>query len=420
MSGFLLGLALLAGSLMGMAGVSQSASSAAATRARQGIPGAPAFGGSRSRSGINYSGFVAQVGTIVVTTATDGATYSFTLNGIAFAVVAGTSQTTTTVATAIAAAINAEPRVRGQVTATSSTATVTITANRTGTAGAFTLTESDSKITGTESATAAADGTTLGFGLAVIQTAYTAAATGAPLAGTEKLFAIPAAARFTAQVATLTPTFVASNVLRVNAYEIRGGVRQPIGGGTSHTAFFTAVTDLDTTIDGLVAALEAAAPANTVSYVANNATATAFTATAEIPGTEWEFEFVHQSGGASVPTLTVAQTTGPSEATSLHRAWRGISKYALNVEAATLTSTEGSYPAYSPMTATYEGVVWVKSAQSPSSGDTVYVETAAGSTCGRFYTDASSTRIALSTRVARWERDGLVSTDNLAAIRLGA
>lgn len=412
MSWLILGLALLAGAL----GVGETATDAARPRMRQGIPGAPVYGGSDFRSGINGAGMVAQTGTITVDTATDSATYTVTINGIAISFTNGTSSTTTTTAVLLAAAINAEPRVRGQVAATAAVAVVTLTAQRLGTAGAFTASDSDAKLTTVETVTAAADGSTMGFGLACIQTAYAPAANGAPaaLGGTERIIAVPKTTSFTAQVQTITVPVVTSNVIEAVIWEVRGGEEYELR--RCQTTF---ATDKDTTLDALILELETTLPANTVSVTADNATATAIVFTAEIPGYEFRAAVLWKSGGTA-PTITSVDTTGPSEATSLNRAFRGITKFAPDREAATLTSTTGSYPANSVARYTAHGVVWVTSTQSPSSGDTVYVELAAGSTQGRFYTDASSTRVALSKRYARWERDGLVSTDNLAAIRLEA
>jgi hypothetical protein len=409
---FLLALALLIG-----ATVSQNPADVRA-RAKQGVPGRLVYTDPTVRrgDGINSGGQVAQVGTIVVTTATDSATYSFTLNGVAFAVVNGTSSTTTTVATLIAAAINAEPLVRGQVTATSATATVTITANTAGTRGAFTLTESDSKITGTEASTAAADASTVPFGVALVSLGTTATPASGALATIERKVQVPTTSVFTAQVQTLAISYVSTAVIEVAVYEIRGAERIFIA-----SAITAMATDQDTSLDALVTALNAKMPANTVDFAADNATATAIVGTAEILGFEFDLEFHHNSTSTE-PTVTKTLTTGPSVSTSLHRAFLGITEYSQADEANALTSTSGSYPANAGVVYIKRGCVWVSNSEStgPALGGDVYVELAPGSTAGQLYAASSATRVALSKRVATWERDGIVTADNLSAVRLEA
>lgn len=415
MSWFIVGLALLLGGQLGAIGQGPGD---VRSRARQGVPGSAVYADPRNRSadGIAAGGMVAQVGTIVVTTATDAATYTFVLNGITFNVVAGTGSTLASVATQIANAINQEPLAGANVAATVSSATVTITARRPGTAGAFTLTESDGKFTGTESVTAAADASAIGFGLAVIRTGFNGGTPGNTLGETENVVATPKTTLFTAQVQTITVPVVASNVIEAVIWEVRG--EEEIELRRCQTTF---ATDKDTTLDALILELETTLPANTVSVTADNATATAIIFTAEVPGYEFRAAVFWKSGGTA-PVITSADTVPASEATSLHRAWRGISKYSPAEEAASLTATTGSYPANSGVVYWTRAVVWVSNADSPgpSASGLVYVELAAGATQGQFYTTSSATRVALSRHVAKWERDGLVAADNLAAIRLEA
>lgn len=377
------------------------------SRMRQGRPGMPVHQSPKRGAALNKEGLATQVGSIVVDTATNSATYTWTINGVTQTYTADSSTSTTEVAAGIADVINADPLVRGQVSASAASATVTLTATLAGVS--FTASDSDAKLTTTEASTAAASASTVPFGRAFCRTALDT--DGEPCGG------VASTSIFTPQVITLTPTFVASAVIGVDVYEIRGSERVFVAG-----AIFASATDLDTTIDGLVAALNTALPANTVLVAANAGTATALTFTAEVEGLEFEIVPKHHSGGASSPTFAIANTTGPSPATSLNRAFLGVTEYSTVYEPASSTATEGSYPANAFVSYIRAGGgdhVWVESTETPTDGGVVYVETAAGSSAGKFYASSSSTRAALAKSLAQWARDGYDSNDQIAAIRLG-
>lgn len=384
------------------------------SRARQGRVGALVYAArdvAQAGAGFNKEGQATQVGTIVVDTSTADTVYTWTINGVTMTYTSDSSTSTTEIAAGIADVINAEPLVRGQVSASASSATVTLTATNVGIA--FTASDSDSRLTTTEASTAAASASTIPFGRAVIDT-------GRNTGEGEPCLGIASTGTFAAQVLTLSSTYVASAELNVTVWEIRNG-EQPRVLASSN---FTSATDLDTTLDGLVAALNTALPANSVLAAADDATATAIVLTAEIDGLEFDAEIRHVRGGASVPVFGKAFTTGPSISTSLNRAFLGVSAYSPSYEATSYASTaEAEYPANSMVTYRKAGCgdsVWVQSTQSPTNADTVYVELAPGSTAGRFYNDASATRVALSRNFAQWERDGYVANDSLAALRLGS
>lgn len=378
------------------------------SRARQGIPGSFVYAdrNNHSKCGLNSSPQTAQVGTIVVDTATNSATYTWTINGVEMTYVADSSTTTTEVATGIAAVINEEPLVRGQVKATSSSATVTLTATTVGSVGSFTASDTDSKLTTTEETTADDDADTVAFGRAIMSQGYASSES-------ERLVCVPTTAKFTAQVITWTIAYVDTTVITVRVYEVRGSERIIIAEVSEAQA-----TSQDASLDALATLLNAALPANTVLAASAPATATTITFTAEIAGLEFDVEVFVGHEGASLPAATKAETTGPSEATSLHRAWQGISLYSPSSEAAAIGDTTGVWDSNEGVVYADRGVVWVDSTQSPTEGDVVYVELAPGATAGRFYTDSSSTRVALSRQVARWERDGLTASDSIAAVRL--
>ena len=382
-------------------------------RARQGRVGELVYqskGGNHDGAGFNKEGQAAQIGTIVVDTSTADTVYTWTINGVTMTYTSDSSTSTTEIAAGIAAVINAEPLVRGQVSASAATATVTLTGTNVGVA--FTASDSDARLTTTEASTAAASASTIPFGRAVIDT-------GRNTGEGEQLLGVASTATFVPQVVTLTATYVASAQISVRVFEIRGSERKLLAESN-----FTSATDLDTTLDGLVAALNTALPANSVLAAANLATATAILLTTEIDGLEIDAEITHITGGASVPVFSIAYTTGPSISTSLNRAFLGVSQYSAAVEATSYSATaEAEYPANAMVPfwkAAGGDSVWVASAEAPTSADAVYVELAPGSTAGRFYAASSATRVALARSKAQWERDGYVSNDSLAALRLGS
>lgn len=378
------------------------------SRARQGVVGDWVYNDPTRRwgSGLNSSPQAAQVTTVTMTDQGDDDDVIITINGVNVSYATGTGKSLATMGAEFAAAINAEPLVRGQVRATFDTATLTLTGLTPGLVFTVSIaSDPDSVLSAVTAVTAADTADPVHFGRAVIRT-------GTNTSESETLVAEPYAALFTAQVITVTPTYVSTAVIEASVYEIRDGERIFV-----KAAIFASATDLATTTAGIRAALNTALPANTL-LVTDSATTVIFTA--EVPGTEWDVEFHHQSTGASSPTFATAYTTGPSDATSIHRAWRGIALYSPADEAATVAGDEGQYAANAGVKYASRGVVWVTSAQTPGVDDTVYVETVAGATQGRFYTDSSATRIAMGRRKVRWERDGLVSGDSLAAIRLEA
>lgn len=378
------------------------------TRLRQGQVGKWAMisGLNRASCGANSTPQRAQVATIVVDTATNSATYTWAVNGVTLTYVADASATKIEIAAGIVAAIQADPvaNARNDTVVSDGVDTVTITGlypNDT-----YDVSDADAKLTST--VTVAADSADpIPFGRAVICQDFVADES-------ERIVSLPVAALFTAQVQTITVAYVASAVLVARVWEIRGTERELIG-----HASVTSATDQDTTLDALITALNANLAASTVDVTADDATATALVFTAEVPGREFEAEIIHSGGGASAPAITPANTTGPDLDTSLHRAWAGISLYdATQAQPATGGAAEGEYAANAVVSYGQQGPIWVKSDETVTVNGPVYVETVAGATCGRFYAAASATRVRLSRELARWDRDGLQSSESLAVVRL--
>lgn len=388
------------------------------SRTRQGIVGDWVYSDPTKRSGGGLNAYpqAKQITTVTVANIGDDLDVIITINGVDVTYDTGTGEDATAIAAGLAEAINAEPLVRAVVEATSSGGTLTLTGLNDGLAFTVSIaSDPNAALSSVTTTQAAATASAIPFGRAVIFNNYNPGNRGNALGETERLVMAPLAGAFTAQVITATIPFVSGAVITVRVYEVRGEERILLASVNDASA-----TSADATIDALVVLLNAALPANSVLAAADNATATAIVFTAEVPGREIDVEVVSGSEGASVPAVTVAYTTGPNYATSLIRAWEGVSLYNRAREAATLTSTEGQYGPNDSVHYAIRGVVWVQSDEAVSRGGTVYVETVAGATCGRFYAATSATRVALPRRIARWERDGLVSTDSLAALRLEA
>jgi hypothetical protein len=381
----------------------QTAADVRAT-ALQGAAGDSAGHGSFDRwgSGLNSNPQAVQITTFDVADPGDDLTVDIVIDGVTVSVDTGTGNSATQIAVLLAAAINAEPLVRGKFEATSAVAVVTLTGQTPGEVITVTAGTSTSNVANTQTADTA---DAVPAGRAVVSLGY--------LAGTaDLLVALAASALFSAQVLTVAPTFVSGAIITATVYEVRGAERHQLCSVSE-----TSATNIDTTIDALVAGLNTALPANTVLVAANNASATSLIFTAEIAGLEFDVEMSANDAGASIPVFTKTLTTGPSPSTSLHRALAGISQRPIDEEAP-VGSTDPEWGANAGVRFWQDASVWVESAETITAGGTVYVELAAGASAGKLYAAGSSTRVALARSVATWQRDGSVAADNLAALRL--
>jgi len=330
---------------------------------------------------LNEKNQTKQVSTITVDTAADNTTYTVSVNGETVTVNSGTSATTTTIATAIKEAINEDyPLARAACIATSSTNVVTLTGLNPG--RSFTVTDSDANLT-TATGTAAATADTIAFGRAMMGTGF------ATNAANEK-GALPKSTYLTAQVDTLTITYVASAEYHVGV----------LLNGYNYKVQCSADTSATVTAAAIVTALNALLPANTVLVSSSSGV---ITFTAEIAGLDFNIEFGASNDGASIPTFT--PTTTKSYLTSLEIALKGISIAALDEENLTVEGNDVVYPANAMVKALQKGKIWVDfpAATSLTYNSAVYVETS-GSNAGKLYNDSSSTRVKLPLSKARWLR----------------
>ncbi len=345
------------------------------------------------QTGINSVPQAAQVTTSTVTDPGDNVDITITINGVDVTYNTGTGGDADSIGAGLATAINAEPLVRGAVTATfdAGTDVLTLTGNLPG--DTFTVTEASGALSA-PSTTAAVVAEDIPFARVVVRT-------GQSPTGPEDLVGLAKLPRFTAQVATIAGYAAAApdSGTRIIVTEVRGSERILLAD--------VGVGGLNLTTD--VATLQTALGARPVTVTESGAD---MVFTADVAGLEFEVEV------AATAPVDVVATTGPSEATSLHRALIGISMYSPNDEAATIGGEEGRYVANRGVRVAVRGEVWVDSTQSPDPSDAVYVELADGSDSGKLFNTTSATRLALGRNIAQWRRVATPSTDAAAAVHL--
>lgn len=346
---------------------------------------------------INANPQAKQVDTITVDTAADDTDYTFVLNGITITINSGTGATKITISDALRDAVNQNALVRGQVIATSDGVDeVTLTGALPGVA--YTITESDANLTLTP-VTTAASADAIPFGRLVLADGFVADEG-------YRQGKIAKSANLTAQVDTYTPTYVASAEYLLTI-AVKGVVTRDIQ--------VVGSVSLANTLTDIAAAINAVMPANSV--LADGSSGTEMTLTAEVAGLEFETSFGFGDGGASIPTATLVTTRGVGTSMELAATKGGVSIYAQDEETTTIGGTAVEYPANAGVKVTRKAEIWVESSESPSDGDPVYVEMAAGDNSGKFYKTASATRVPMT--LASWVRAARSSSgDNLAVLRV--
>lgn len=348
----------------------------------------------------NASPQAAEVTTVTVTTTsgTAGQIHTLTLSGgetVSYTTT-GSEASTAAIAAAFADAINQEPLVRGRATASVASAVITLTGNYPGDAlgVAFTASGVSGAAASLSTTTAADDADPIAFARAIIDKGRDT--------GGEKLCALAASSAFTAQADTWDLTYDAGAVVNVAIFRVDGEGKTLIA-DISHAM----ASDLNTSVDAIVTELNAALPANSV--IASNVSDD-LVLTAEVAGLE--FETVISAETASVAPARTAG--GASRLTSFVRAFLGFSLESSNDPATTIGGTTASYAGNAGVRYAIKGPVYAASTEA-SAGDSVFVELGSGDDTGKFFATASSTRVALSRSVARWDSD---AADGLAVLHL--
>jgi hypothetical protein len=354
---------------------------------------------SRETTVINTAGQAAQVTTIASPASPDSSTaYSVTVDGVSASFTTDASATQDELGAGLESAINAEPGIRGQMSASynSSTNVLTLTGVYPGVSHTVTVSGgSGGAVLGAPTtATSASAGTSVPFGVAVVQTGFTT--DGSQL----RKGAAPKTTTFTAQVMTITIA-TGSGASFTATIDING--KRYTSNAVVHD------TDAATTATALAAAINAVMPVETV--IATTSTADLIL-TAEVEGAE--FEAMVQTAGSASADATKVYTTGPSISTSLARALVGISARALNVENATIGGDDPVYIGNSPMRVGTQGRVIVSDrGLTISAGDEAYVSVGS-STPGYIYNAAGTDRVWVPPALLRWETQQ--SSDGTAVI----
>lgn len=302
-----------------------------------------------------------QVSTIVVDTSADDTAYAWTIAGIAQTITSAAAATKITIAQQIQDAINANPTLFGQLYAlTDGVDTVTITARQIN--SAFALTDSDGNLT-TATTTSASAGSNVKPGVVLMEES-----------GREGLHggcSLPSSSTAVAKVVDLTPEYSAGDELAIAVTVL----------GVTYPVIVTMATDLATTLDALVEALNEALPASTV-LVEDGATK--ITLTSEVAGQDFEVAAtVTDIGGASTPvtnTVVTANVTAAFSEDILGVAWLDQKSLQLPVAGSSSSLVEYEPGDVLGIVRTGRVDVLLDSGETVSPGDPVYVRTTAGAT----------------------------------------
>ena len=359
----------------------------------------------RSKTGSNSSPQALDTWTIAVPASPDDSQdYSITLNGITATYAADSSSTQDEVGNGLVAAFNATPGLRALYVASYTGGVITLTAvwpgyTYTPTVNSSETTQDLGSITNT---VAGASASSVAFGLVLASTAY------ATEGGVRKVFA-PTTSTMTAQVISLT--FAGNTASYYHGTVQINGKTYPWGG-------VVWTSDLDTTCTAIAAAINAVMPTETVIAASVGSGGGVVTLTAEVEGAEFDAD-AHAQGHADAEA-TKAYTTGPSTATSLARAFVGISERRLDVEDVTYGGDDPAYPANGNVSYQSKGLMCVQRSTSETwaPGDAVYVSVASA-TKGRCYNTAGTDRVYIPPEKLRIERgEPSTSTDGLGFVAI--
>lgn len=341
------------------------------------------IGYTRTRSGNNQRPQAAMVVTITIPASPDSSTaYSVTVDGVTASYTTDASATQAELGAGLVAAIQVAAGIRSRMAPSYAGGTLTLTGTWPGVAHTVSASggSGGGAIGSATTATAAASATAVSFGRAICTDGYVTHE------GTPKVF-MPTTALFSAQVTTFTYASVAATDEVTTTVTMQGKTvvvntpyrSSPAQTLTDHTA------DLETVLNATFGAGTGCVAANATNDI---------TITADVAGAE--FEANSSVNGAGGGTVTKAETTGPSIATSVRRALIGVSKRRADVENVTVDGDDPAYPANSGVEYFTRGEVVVARDTSETwdlnSETWVSVSTSA-SLSGRIYDTGSSTRV---------------------------
>ena len=356
-----------------------------------------------TRTLANVSGQAADVWTVAVPASPDNSTaYSVTVNGTTASYTTDGSATQAELGAGLVAAIDASV-MNGLLTPSYAGGTLTLTGNFPGIDFTPTVSGgSGASALGTPSnSTAAASASTVAFGLLMCSDGQVT---------DERILKgfVPTTSLMTAQVQSHT---FAGNT---GAY-YSGTVS--INGKAYNWGGVVWTSDLDTTCGLIATAINAVMPTETVLAASVGSGGGVVTLTAEVEGAEFDSTAV--ASGHADAEATKAYTTGPSRATSLARAFAGVSRRRLDVENLTLDGDDPAYAANAGVEAFYSGFVLVEThSETPTPGDDVYVSVASA-TKGEFYTSAGTDRVWMPRDLLTWDtNEDSGTSDSIGRIRI--
>jgi len=122
---------------------------------------------------------------------------------------------------------------------------------------------------------------------------------------------------------------------------------------------------------------------------------------AAVDGVEIKTSMTHDVVGAGYAAITKSSNVGL--ASSLPRAFAGVSKRATDEVPSQVGASSSSYAANSGVRVLADGPIWVESDQSPAWGDKVWIGMDAGAgEAGRFFNSPGANRIPVPASLARW------------------
>lgn len=337
-----------------------------------------------------------QVDTLTIDTATGGADYVFTFEGVAYTYTAAAgSPTKAEIAEGIRDLAMSKSAIATKATVTFLSDVVTFTSVFGGTAHGFTLTESDAKMT--HATTAAADASGITFGRAMVSRGYPAASSSSARNDSQEQFAQASTANLVQQadVWTLADPSAGYTTATINIRGMEGVA--PLVVGVDYD------TDLGTTIAALDAALDQAlADMGWDVFITITSDATTITATATFAGVDFDFKVTTEGAAAHSKSSNKGWVSGSSAHTSFFDAFRGIAKKESRIRATTQGTAPTAYPANEQVVGFLTGEIALYSGAAVTPGDQVFVDLNTGATAGRFYNAGAAGRIPLPKAMARW------------------
>lgn len=336
---------------------------------------------------INRAPQAAQVDEVTVSTATDGASYVVTIQGVAVTIVAGTGSTKTSIRDQLIAAINTTVEVRRFVAAASSdTDKFRVTALVPGV------------------------GHTIAVGLLLAVAAITANATAEPIRigravcasgavdSDTEIGSVPMSGALTAQVAQFGYTYQASQLLEL-IVEVQG---------VTYVAHHTAATDANTSLGAIATAINANLPANTVDVVGGTPSGK-LVLTSEVPGLTFRAHFRSRNAITTGVIVIDSDVVRPTDdaAYGFGIALRGYDEEILG------DGSQG-YPPLAGARVLRQGSVWVASPGVTAANGEVWVDVSTPGNAGRLFAAAGANRVRLPRSVAVWR--GVTSRDGSLAL----